>query len=390
MYISLDFKLKQIFLLILLSIFFTLLILNYKYISIPSNTTDMNFKVAIDAGHGSIDNGTSYGTILEKDINLQIAQKLSQELKQVNITPIMTRTEDKLYMNSRNKDLRQRPIIANQSSADLFISLHANNYADSQPAGSQIFYKVNSDESKKLAEFIKTELVNLRNRNDRVIKKGDYYVLNQSNAPGVLIEVGFLSNPEDREELTDPLYQSKLANAIKNGIINYFQNTFSEPIGAELTENKLEKPNEELETILSNDENNTLYYISATEEDIYLIKKNMSFPTTNFFDKRYNSLTFTEVLAASAMEELINPSEGLISPLPEGTKINSIRIDDGKAELDLSIDAAINFKGGSEYEYIAIEAISRTLKSIRGIEEVKILIEGREGASLGGHIILDY
>ena len=89
-----------------------------------------------------------------KIFNLAIARYLYEELRKVNIIPIMTRTEDKLYENSRNKDLRQRPIIANNAKADLFISIHANNFPSSNASGSQIFYKINSEKSQELAENI--------------------------------------------------------------------------------------------------------------------------------------------------------------------------------------------------------------------------------------------
>lgn len=384
MYFSFHFKGQRIIISILLLIFFGLLLMNYKNISVPSNTSDMEFRVVIDAGHGSIDTGTSHGDILEKEINLQIANLLAEDLKNVNIKPIMTRTEDKLYLNSRNKDLRQRPIINNQSNADLFISIHANNFPSSQPSGSQIFYKLNCDESKKLAEFIQSEMVKIRDENDRSLKQGDYYVLNKINNPGILIEVGFLSNPTDRQMLTDTEYLNQISSAIKNGIIKYFQDNFSKQDNEQRNKNNTKQE----ETVFEVD-NNKLFYISNTNNSVFLIKNSLTFPTSSFFNDDYSNLTFTEIIAISAINQLLDPPEGLISPLADGTKINSLRIKDKIAIIDFSIESASNFTGGSSMEHNAIEAISKTLLSVKGIDGVQILIDGKSGASMGGHIILD-
>ena len=193
MFLTIILKPYKILLSIILIFFFALLILNYRSsTSLPSHTTDMEFIVVVDAGHGGIDTGTSHGDILEKDINLAIAKYLYEELRKVNIIPIMTRTEDKLYESDRNKDLRQRPKIANNVKADLFISIHANNFPSSKTAGSQIFYKINSKESLELAEFIQKELEILRDENRRVLKKGDYYVLNVIKCPGSLLKPAFI------------------------------------------------------------------------------------------------------------------------------------------------------------------------------------------------------
>ncbi len=384
MYFSFRLKGKRIITSILILIFFGLLIMNYKNISIPSNTSDMQFKVVIDAGHGSIDTGTSHGNILEKEINLQIAKYLYQDLKNVNIIPILTRTEDKLYQNSRNKDLRQRPIISNQSKADIFISIHANNFPSSQPSGSQIFYKINCDKSEKLAKFIQSEMVKIRDKNDRSLKQGDYYVLNKINSPGVLIEVGFLSNPTDRQMLTDTEYLKQISKAIKDGIIKYFQDNFSKQGNKQRNKNNTEQEKTVFEVA-----NNKLFYISNTDNSVFLIKNSMTFPTNSFFNEDLSNLSFTEIIAISAIKQLLDPPDGLISPLAEGTKINSLKVKDTIAILDISIESAKNFPGGSSMEYNAIEAITKTLLSIKDISGVQILIDGKSGASMGGHIILD-
>ena len=384
MFLTIILKPYKILLSIILIFFFALLILNYRSsTSLPSHTTDMDFIVVVDAGHGGIDTGTSHGDILEKDINLAIAKYLYEELRKVNIIPIMTRTEDKLYESDRNKDLRQRPKIANNVKADLFISIHANNFPSSKTAGSQIFYKINSKESLELAEFIQKELDILRDENRRVLKKGDYYVLNVIKCPGVLIEAGFLSNPEDRKLLTDPGYQQQLAKAIKDGIINYFQENFSKG------EREKEVNTQVVSNTLKNVATNSLYYLYYGSQNPGLIKNKMSFPAANFFKEQYSRLNFQEIMAISALEQLKEPPIGLYSPLPPGTSINSLQVENRLAIVDLSLPENFCFNQGAETEFYAIEAISKTLLSINGIEGVEILIDGKKEQSPGGHILLD-
>lgn len=384
MYFSFTIKAMRIIISILLIIFFVLLIMNYRYISLPSHTNDMEFKVVIDPGHGSIDTGTSYGNILEKEINLEIAKLLYEDLKKINIIPIMTRTEDKLYQDSRNKDIKQRPIIANNSQADLFISIHVNNFPSSQPSGSQIFFKSNSEKSEKLAEYVQNELVKLREENNRSLKIGDYYVLNNLNCPGILIEVGFISNQKDRELLSNTNYQKQLSNAIKDGIIQYFQDNFSK-----YKEENEEQNTEEVYKVLTNNETNRIYYISTTDNQISLIKNKLTFPVANFFNEKYSVLNFQEIMAISAVEQLLEPPNGLISPFVEGSKLNSLEIKDNIAILDLSLETASNFNGGVEMESYSVNAITKTILSVNGINGLKILINGKEDQSLGGHIIFD-
>ncbi|MFW6029524.1 MAG: N-acetylmuramoyl-L-alanine amidase [Halanaerobiales bacterium] len=382
MFIKIVLNPMKILISLFLLVFFSLLIMNYLNTPIPTQSTSMEFKVVIDAGHGSIDTGTSHGNVLEKEINLEIAKRLAKELKKYNIKAILTRTEDKLYMDSRSKDIIRRPQIANEANADLFISLHANNYSNSQPRGSQIFYKKNCEESSILAEIIKEELINIRDANNRSNQMGDFLVLNMLKCPGVLIEVGFLSNAEDRQKLKDSNYQNKISKAIRKGIIKYFQENLSNnqrSISSFSNSQSLEKSKED----------NLLFYIQETEKEIYHIQKKLSFPSSNFFIEEYNLLSFQEIMALSALEELINPPKGLHSPFASGTYIKSLSIKENIAIIDLSSEARENFIGGASLELLAVDAIKNTLFSIEGINGIKFLIDGKEEESFAGHIIFD-
>ncbi|WP_230866836.1 N-acetylmuramoyl-L-alanine amidase [Iocasia frigidifontis] len=385
MYLSIKLRRGVIPVIIIVSIIITVVIIyNSQCINNPvlSKQSEMIFKVVVDPGHGSIDTGTSYGEIYEKDINLRVALLVAEELEKVNIIPILTRKKDKLYMNSRQKDIRHRPEIANKNKADLFISIHANNFPSSQPSGSQVFYKPGSGESRKLAEEIQQELIKLRQANQRSIKNGDFYVLKKAQCPAVLIETGFLSNPTDRERLTDPVYQKQLAIALKNGIINFFQSRLSGK-----RQEKTLRTNVSLE---SNDEHPSyqLYYLTDSPTGILLVKRKLSFPTNNFFKQEYSNLSFKEIMIISAINQLLDPPDNLISPLPAKTKIDDVKINDGIATIDFSKETKTSFSGGATVELYSLEAVKKTLFSIPGIKGLNILINGKKGDSIGGHIFL--
>ncbi|MGM0370190.1 MAG: N-acetylmuramoyl-L-alanine amidase family protein [Bacillota bacterium] len=189
-----------------------------------ATTTDseLNKKVIIDPGHGGIDSGTHYNEIFEKNINLDIAKKLAKSLEKDNILTLLTRSEDKLYNDDRNDDIKHRIELVNDSNADLLVSIHVNSFPSSQSFGGETYYKKGSKEGRKLASAIQKQLLAIQPNNYRTIKTAPYYVLQKSDIPAVLIEVGFISNPKDRKRIIDPQEQSKIANAIKKGIINYF------------------------------------------------------------------------------------------------------------------------------------------------------------------------
>ncbi|MTI60701.1 MAG: hypothetical protein FH762_12165 [Firmicutes bacterium] len=385
MYLSIKLKRGVIPLIIIISIIITVVIIyNSQCINNPvlSKQSEMIFKVVVDPGHGSIDTGTSYGEIYEKDINLTVALLVAEELEKVNIIPILTRKKDILYMNSRQKDIRHRPEIANKNKADLFISIHANNFPSSQPSGSQVFYKPGSEESRKLAEEIQQELIKLRKANHRSIKNGDFYVLKKAQCPAVLIETGFLSNPTDRERLTDPVYQKQLAIALKNGIINFFQ--------SRLSGKRQEKTLKTNVSLASNDEHPSyqLYYLTDSPTGILLVKRKLSFPTNNFFKQEYSKLSFKEIMIISAINQLLDPPDNLISPLPAKTKIDYVKINNGIATIDFSKEIKTSFSGGATVELYSLEAVKKTLFSIPGIKGLNILINGKKGDSMGGHIFL--
>ena len=119
--------------------------------------------------------------------------------------------------------MRKRNEIINNSGAHIFISIHLNSFPQYQYYGAQTFYQKGSEESKKLAELIQEELKNvIENKNHRMAKSIDtVYILKNKTIPGVLVECGFLSNPQEEKLLQDDKYQDKIAWAIFIGIMRY-------------------------------------------------------------------------------------------------------------------------------------------------------------------------
>lgn len=205
--------------------------------SIPTFALPTSNKViVIDAGHGEPDGGaTGISGVLEKDINLAIAQKLQSLLEQSGSIVILTRSDDysihdpdkQTIREKKNSDLRNRKKIMNESGADVFVSIHLNKFEQSQYYGAQVFYSTNNEQSEVLAKVVQKELIDvIDNGNTREAKAaGDnIYLMREAAIPAIVVECGFLSNPEEERLLQTEEYQEKLAWSIYVGLIKYFNN----------------------------------------------------------------------------------------------------------------------------------------------------------------------
>ncbi|MEG0909614.1 MAG: N-acetylmuramoyl-L-alanine amidase [Bacilli bacterium] len=182
--------------------------------------------IVLDAGHGGKDPGTSYGNILEKDINLKIVLELEKELSKNGASVILTRDGDydlsspKTSMRKRS-DFDNRIKLINESNANMYISIHLNYLSDSAYYGAQVFYnKNNKILGSSIQKFLNDNLKT--NRIEKEIPKNTY-MYNKLNVKGVLIECGFLSNYNERNLLINKDYQKELAKVIASSIINYYQ-----------------------------------------------------------------------------------------------------------------------------------------------------------------------
>ncbi len=193
--------------------------------------TDSAYVIVIDPGHGGEDGGTSSknGT-LEKDLNLEISEKLLEKFTSNGYKAILTRSEDRLLYDTsadykgRKKilDMQERLRITNESGNAIFISIHMNSFPESRYSGLQVYYSENNPISELIARNIqKTVSSKLQPDNQRQIKAGkNIFLLQRLNIPAILIECGFLSNEEDAENLSDNNYQNSLVSLIFESIID--------------------------------------------------------------------------------------------------------------------------------------------------------------------------
>lgn len=187
--------------------------------------------VVIDAGHGGRDPGkVGVNGVLEKDINLSIAKKIEQELGEMGIQTIMTRTEDKEVEEGEEgsrkvQDMKARVERINESAPVLAVSIHQNSYSDSSVNGLQIFYYTHSSEGQKMAEKMEQYFQMLEDTKVRESKANDtYYLLRRTEVPTLIVECGFLSNPSEADRLADEEYQQELAHAAADGIASCMEN----------------------------------------------------------------------------------------------------------------------------------------------------------------------
>ncbi|AHF05698.1 N-acetylmuramoyl-L-alanine amidase [Desulfitobacterium metallireducens DSM 15288] len=187
--------------------------------------------VVIDAGHGGYDPGaiTSQG-LYEKEINLQMAKRVGELLKPSGIQVFLTREEDIDYVpegtrgrqTKKQADLNYRIDLAKQANAEAFISLHLNSTVTGKNSGAETFYQNQSEEGKRLAESIQEELIKVPGMNRRIAKPGDFYVIKNTPMPAVIVELGYISNPQERVRLQQTWYQDQLARSVAKGIAQYF------------------------------------------------------------------------------------------------------------------------------------------------------------------------
>lgn len=184
-------------------------------------------KVVVDAGHGGFDPGT-YGTktnTAEMEINLAIALRLQHALEENGFHVIMTREDKNAIAETKDADMQRRSEIIAADGVDLVVSIHQNWYDDPSAKGPQAFYYPGSAEGSALAALIQGSLnSDLSIKEPRQSLPEDYFVLRSGNAPAVIVECGFLSNPQDEKSLLDKDYQQAVAESITEGVLQYFQN----------------------------------------------------------------------------------------------------------------------------------------------------------------------
>ncbi|HAT4072196.1 N-acetylmuramoyl-L-alanine amidase CwlD [Clostridium perfringens] len=208
------------------------LVLNISLLKV--NAEENNKVIVIDPGHGGIDGGAkSEGGVIEKDINLSISLKTKAALESKGYKVIMTRSEDvglytegKKVREKKIEDLGNRVKIKKENKCDAFISIHQNMFPQKNCKGAQV-WSANNEPSQKLGKIIQQrfkEEVDQNNKREAKVAKKEYKILNDGyEGASVIVECGFLSNPEECELLGKEDYQNKIANTLANAIDEYFK-----------------------------------------------------------------------------------------------------------------------------------------------------------------------
>lgn len=190
--------------------------------------------IIIDAGHGGEDGGTtSCSGMLESRFNLEIAvrlndllQFLGHETKMIRTTDISVYTKGGSLSQKKNSDLKERVRIVNETENGILLSIHQNHYSDSRYKGAQVFY-AGTQGSEELAVLLQNHFVSTINPGStRKSKKSQgIYLMEHIEKPGILIECGFLSNPEEEARLKSSDYQKKLCAVIAAAVHQFLSNT---------------------------------------------------------------------------------------------------------------------------------------------------------------------
>lgn len=180
---------------------------------------DNKYVVVVDAGHGGNDQGAAGRRSLEKNINLEVAKRVSKYIEKSarNVVVIQTRPDDKFVT------LHNRASMANYFHADLFISIHSNS-TEGWAQGTETFVHTTAkgSQSEQLARYIEEEYKQI-GRKSRGVKTANFAVLRETNMPAVLTEIGFISNKEEEKYINSKKGQKALARSISNAFWRYYK-----------------------------------------------------------------------------------------------------------------------------------------------------------------------
>lgn len=343
--------------------------------------------IVIDPGHGGADPGAQYGTVREKDINLAISLRLRQVLEQMGAKVILTREADVDFYPDRfikgktakRQELNQRIQKASASHADLFISIHANSFPQHRSYGAESYYHMKSASGKALAERIQKHLGSLQPDNHRSAKAGDYYLINQTKIPAVIVEVGFISNAKERTLIQTESYQTALAEAIGSGIQDF---VLDYPLGV-LDNAAPTLSGTALPQHITSSEFK-VYFPSESLDGLATEARNVDFSTWQALSSnRKIQYLLQELLKGPLLNSTASPA------FASGTDIIGSEFKHGIATVNFSQDVRQGFPQGAPEEELAVRSVVWTLSQIDNVQGVRILIDGQFGDSIAGHVLLN-
>lgn len=183
--------------------------------------------IYLDAGHGGKDPGAYYKDIYEEDINLSIVLKLRDKLESMGAIVYLTRDSDYDLSNPnaslrKRSDLSNRAKMINSSDADIYLSIHLNSSSNISWKGAQVFYDDINKNNEKLADIFQKNFNKYLNSNRNIQEISTLYMYKRITKPGLLLELGFISNPNERYLLNQDDYQNKIVNVLSDSLLEVF------------------------------------------------------------------------------------------------------------------------------------------------------------------------
>ena len=186
-------------------------------------------RIAIDPGHGGSDSGAIGPTgIMEKSVTMRVSRELKRLLEAEGATVILTRTGDtevseKGASATSVEELQARCDVANNANADIFLSIHADAFTNREVKGTTAYYYTKgTKQSKQLADNVRTALIDAIGTVDRGTQSCNFYVVKHTDMPAILVEISFISNPDEEKMMNSETGIKKIAQGIADGIADYF------------------------------------------------------------------------------------------------------------------------------------------------------------------------
>lgn len=220
---------KKFILYLLSGILIIVCVVTYFSLAKKTTTPAPQFSIVIDAGHGGRDGGcVGSSGITESELNLMYARKLASLCEEFGMEVTMTRKDmnglyDENATNKKRSEMEKRRKIINESGADVMVSIHMNAFPLSSSEGAHVFYAKGSESGFELAKSVQTSVCSNFGTARKYVSVGDYYVLNFSDMPAILVECGFLSNPTEEQLLQSEDYCEKFCYSLFAGVLAYFQ-----------------------------------------------------------------------------------------------------------------------------------------------------------------------
>ncbi|MDI6870722.1 MAG: N-acetylmuramoyl-L-alanine amidase [Bacillota bacterium] len=342
--------------------------------------------VVIDPGHGGPDPGCTRGELAEKDLTLDIAQRLAERFRRAAMHAVLTRTGDEdlgdpassTLLQRKRDDLRRRAEVATRHRADLLLSIHANSFPSPLWSGAQVFYHPDSQAGQQLAQTLQDVLVAELGPNPRREKAGDFYLLARVKVPAAMVEVGFLSNPREAQLLSEPGYRDRVADAIFRGAVKFLADrvrgaegrTPARETGTDGSRQEERRRRWQAVADRGPDEV-VLYFAGPTNGEDWLT------PELRLV-RGFSALPRAERIAVAVRELARGPGPGsaLLGLLPPGTRVTRVSLEPGLVTVDLSPDFGRRPPGGYT-ETLTVYSIVNTIHELAPECGVRLTVGGK-------------